>query len=547
MKNGILDNSLITLDCTLRDGGYYNSWDFDPKIVSRYLQSIGSAGIDVIEIGFRLPPQNKFLGAFAYSTDHFLRKLSLPESSLIAVMVNAKDFITYDGGPAHAVRELFDRKQNSPLSVVRICSYLDGVSQARPIAEELKKLGYDVCFNLMQVSEKSAKELAGAAREISAWEAVDVLYFADSLGAMDTNDIADMIEVITCEWKGAIGIHAHNNKGQALTNTLAAANCGAKWIDGTVLGMGRGAGNTRIEYLLLGLKEKGYKQYDPESVFTIVMEDFSDLQRQYGWGNNLLYYLSASYGIHPTYVQEMIGSLHYDTYQILEALKTLKKWGANAYSQDHLREAMLGEINSTQGRWSAKGWLKNRDVLVIGAGPNAKAHTSALVDFIDRFNPYVICLNSEPSVPPEKVDTYAVCHYTRLMTELNRYTDFACPILVPYGILPDTIKKKISGLSILDYGIQVKSHTFEMKNKTCTIPGFLVAPYVFAAATVGGARRIFLAGFDGYGPGDPRQGEMLEVINLYKSSREAVKLIAITPSTYNIEHSSVYSLKHSIT
>ena len=109
MKNHFSSNSLVTLDCTLRDGGYYNSWDFDEKTVSRYLQSIGSAGVDVIEIGFRLPPKGKFLGAFAYSTDHCLRKLPLPKSSLLAVMTNAKDFISYDGGIKQAVKDLFDK------------------------------------------------------------------------------------------------------------------------------------------------------------------------------------------------------------------------------------------------------------------------------------------------------------------------------------------------------------------------------------------------------------------------------------------------------
>jgi 4-hydroxy 2-oxovalerate aldolase len=543
MKNHFSNNSLVTLDCTLRDGGYYNSWDFDEKIVSRYLQSIGTAGVDVIEIGFRLPPKGKFLGAFAYSTDHCLRKLTLPESSLLAVMTNAKDFISYDGGVKQAVKDMFDKAENSPLSIVRICSHFEGVKDSKAITEELKALGYQVCFNLMQVTEKTPDELAHVTKEIASWGTVDVFYFADSLGAMNTADVQKTVETIQKEWKSAIGIHAHDNKGQALSNTTAAIDCGVQWLDGTVLGMGRGAGNTPIEYLLLKLKEKGYDKYDPESVFIIAMEDFKKLQTEYGWGSNLLYYLSASYGIHPTYVQEMISALHYDSHQILEALKTLKKWGANAYSQDHLREAMLGGVSFTEGTWSAKDWVKGRDVLIIGAGPNARAHSSALVDFIDVCKPYVISLNSEPNIPSEKIDTYAVCHYTRLMTELDRYTDFACPVLMPHGILSETIKKKISGLSILDYGIHVKSHTFEMKKKSCTIPGFLVAPYVFAAATVGGAKRIFLAGFDGYGPGDPRQEEMAEVIGLYKANKKAAELIALTPSTYDIEHSSVYSLR----
>jgi len=534
-------NSLVVLDCTLRDGGYYNLWDFDTEVVSRYFQSVEAAGIDALEVGFRFVPKDKFLGAFAYSADHFLSRLPLPKNCLIAVMLNAKDFASCSE-PARLVTELFHKAVDSPLDLVRICSLLDGICVAQPVTEELKKLGYRICVNLMQVAGKTPEQLISTVSQVSKWGTVDVLYFADSLGSMGPAQVKELIKIIRPVWKGLIGIHAHDNKGRALANTLAAIDSGVTWIDGTILGMGRGAGNTYTEHLLVELRERGLEKYGPEALFTIVMEDFNSLRKKYGWGYNLLYYLSASYGIHPTYIQEMTSSLHYDTPQMLEGLKTLKRWVASSFSQDRLREAMLGDVSTVDGKWSAKNWLKGGDVLIIGPGPKGRTYTPALIEFIDRCKPFVISLNSDTSIPPEKVDTYAVCHYTRLITELDRYTNFGTPILMPFGILPENIRSKISKLSILDYGIRVKSHTFKMGRRSCIIPGFLVAPYVFSAVTVGGAGRIFLAGFDGYGVGDPRQEEMAEVIGLYKASKASLPLIAITPSTYDVEQSSVYSM-----
>ena len=455
-------------------------------------------------------------------------------------MINAKDFTSGPAKPKQAVDELFQKKEDSLVDLVRICSYLDGIASARPVAERLKELGYKACFNLMQLAGKSAKDVSAVVKEISRWNTVDVLYFADSLGSMNTKDVKQTIEMIRQDWDGLLGIHAHDNKGQALTNTLAAIEAGVNWVDGTVLGMGRGAGNTATEHLLVELKEQSGDKYEPEAVFTIVMEDFNKLRKQYGWGYNLLYYLSASYGIHPTYVQEMIGSLHYDTYQMLTGLKTLRNWGANAYSQDRMREAMIGQVQAVDGKWSAKNWVTERDVLVVGPGPGTKKHLSALIDYIDRYNPFVICLNSDTDVPNDRIDTYAVCHHTRLLTELDRYMKFGKPILMPYGILPEIIQKKISNLTVLDYGVHIEAGKFEIQNNNCIVPGLLVAPYAFAAATMGGAARILLAGFDGYGPGDPRQEEMVEVINCYRTLPKPVPLIAITPSTYGIEQSSVY-------
>lgn len=534
-------SSLVILDCTLRDGGYYNAWDFDTQTVARYLQSLGASGVDVIEIGFRYPPQNKFLGAFAYCKDHFLEKLPLPDKCLLAVMTNAKDFTNGPLKPAQMVDSLFQQKSASPVDLVRICSYFDGVTSARIVSQRLKELGYQVCFNLMQAGGKTPKQIADVVKEIEDWQSVDVLYFADSLGSMDAEDVQRIIALIRENWDGLLGIHAHDNKGRALTNTLAAIDAGVNWVDGTVLGMGRGAGNTCTEHLLVEMKERVGDRYEPEAVFTIVMEDFNKMRSKNGWGYNLLYYLSASYGIHPTYVQEMIGSLHYDTYQMLAGLKTLRSWGANAYSQDRMREAMIGQIQAVDGKWSAVDWVTDRDVLVIGPGPGAQKHLSAVIDYIDRHKPFVICLNSNTELPCDRIDTYAVCHHTRLLTELDRYTSFNRPILMPFGILPESIKKKISSLQVLDYGVHVEPKKFEIRSTNCTIPGLLVAPYAFAAASMGGAKRILLAGFDGYGPGDPRQEEMVEVINCYRNLTQSVPLVAITPSTYGVEQSSVYS------
>ena len=533
-------NSLILLDCTLRDGGYYNSWDFDKEIVNRYLHSIATAGINVIEIGFRNPAKNKFLGAFAYCRDYFLQQLPLPEQCKIAVMIDAKDFSGDTKTIITKVDELFSKKTQSPVDIVRICSQLEGIKTAETLAKRLNELGYQICVNLMQIAGKNSEQISNAIKEINKWNAVDILYFADSLGSMEVSNVKSVVKMFRENWKGPLGIHAHDNKGQALVNTFAAVEEGINWVDGTILGMGRGAGNTCTEHILVELKKRGADHYEPEAVFEIVMEDFYKLRQKFNWGYNLLYYLSASYGIHPTYVQEMMCSLNYDTHQMLAGLKMLHNLGANTYSQDKLREAMIGRVQSTQGQWSAKNWVSGKDILIIGRGPSIKKHLEALIDYIKRHKPFVICLNSDIEVPNQYIDAYAVCHHTRLLTELGKYLDFGKQVLLPFGILPETLRQKITNLKVLDYGINIEPGEFAMYDTHCTIPSLLVAPYVFAAVTIGGAKKILLAGFDGYATGDPRQQEMIDVISSYRKTDCCVPLISITPSTYGIEQSSVY-------
>ena len=122
----------MVLDCTLRDGGYYNDWDFDSSTVYKYLAAVSTAKIDVIEIGFRFLPQEHFRGAFAYSSDDYLLTLPLPSNVEVAVMVNAKELISFEGGAEKAVKELFSEKKRSPVDIVRIATHLNKSPQFNP-------------------------------------------------------------------------------------------------------------------------------------------------------------------------------------------------------------------------------------------------------------------------------------------------------------------------------------------------------------------------------------------------------------------------------
>ena len=118
-------SDLHVLDCTLRDGGYYNNWNFPQDLVNSYLISMANSNIDIIEIGFRFMPKNSFMGPFAYSTDAYLSSLPLPKHSIIGVMINAKEILNYKDGITDAIGYLFDKNENSPVDLVRIAAHFD--------------------------------------------------------------------------------------------------------------------------------------------------------------------------------------------------------------------------------------------------------------------------------------------------------------------------------------------------------------------------------------------------------------------------------------
>ena len=102
-----MPNTVKLLDCTLRDGGYYNQWDFSPDLVDAYLNAIAASGVDIVELGFRAFKTSGFKGASAFTTDDYLNTLSLPEGPQYGVMVDAKTLIESELELPQAVQALF--------------------------------------------------------------------------------------------------------------------------------------------------------------------------------------------------------------------------------------------------------------------------------------------------------------------------------------------------------------------------------------------------------------------------------------------------------
>jgi 4-hydroxy 2-oxovalerate aldolase len=535
---------LKILDCTFRDGGYYNNWDFSRQTVLRYLKAIEGSGIDVIEIGFRFPKLNKYLGAHAYSTDAYLRTLPVPNDVDLAVMINAKDFVDRRLDSEEVIDNVFVNKADSPITMVRIAAHLKEVPDCQALVGRLKEKGYVVGLNLMQVGGCAKKHLEQLAKSIAGWGTVDVLAFADSLGNMDDVDICRTVKALQKYWKGPLGVHTHDNMGRALTNSLVAMDAGASWIDATIHGMGRGPGNARMEYLLVELMRRGVKSVQPDLIFPLVLKDFSELHSQFGWGSNLLYFLTGAYSVHPTYVQEMINLDNQSADNVISALEYLRDDGANSYDEDRLREAVTPTAVSYPGKWSAEGWAKGRSVLLVGTGPWLGEHVDQLVQYIDTTNPIVISLNTNTPLPGEKVSAFTACHPIRFAMEADQYNKLPAPLIAPIAAASDAVRSVIVPDIIFDYGMTVEANRFAANETYCVIPCRLASIYAMAIANAAGAKEILLAGFDGYHPSNPLQQEMEEAFAIYNSTPGTIPITAVTPTTYSITQSSLFVPSH---
>ena len=320
-------NNINIVDCTLRDGGYYNNWNFSINLAEKYLKVMEDVKIDYVEIGFRSLDKTEYKGPFFYSTDEFLKSINIPKKLKIGVMVNASELINSKyKDPLKCIKNLFVKKNFSRVSLVRIACHLEEIEKIISSARWLIKSGYKVGLNLMQIANKTPLEIKKAINLFKK-SGANIFYFADSMGGLDENDTKKIISNIRESWSGDIGIHTHDNMGRALTNTLSSINQGVKWVDSTVMGMGRGPGNTKTEYLVLEIEKRFNKKISYFSIVEFIEKEFKSLKKEYNWGSNSYYYLAGIYNIHPSFFQGMVNDKRFGPEEILTVIENLKSKG----------------------------------------------------------------------------------------------------------------------------------------------------------------------------------------------------------------------------
>ena len=283
------------LDATIRDGGLVNNFEFTDQFVRDLYQANVRAGVDVMEIGYLADPElfdeSKF-GKWKFCHEEAIREVLedlLDPSLKLAVMA--------DVGRANVVRDLPD-KQDSILDMVRIATYINTIPAAIEMIETCAKKGYQTTVNIMAVSKAQESELAEAL-DMLGKSSVNVIYLVDSYGSLYPLQMRQLAQryLEAAETYGKqIGIHAHNNQQLAFANTTECAMMGVSYLDATMGGMGRGAGNCAME--LLGFLKN--PKYDIKPVLRFLEKHIQKLKHDgVVWGYDIQYLLTGYLNQHP--------------------------------------------------------------------------------------------------------------------------------------------------------------------------------------------------------------------------------------------------------
>lgn len=353
------------LDCTLRDGGYYTNWDFDRNLVDAYINASNDLPVDYLEVGYRSIPLDGYYGEFFYLPVYVMQRLRAQTTKKLVIILNEKDI-----RPAH-VQELLSPCMGL-IDMVRLAIDPKQFARALELAEAVKKMGFEVGFNVMYMSKwKGQKDFLEILPKVKG--IADYFYMVDSYGGVYPQDVKDTIQLVRSYIPDVpLGFHGHNNMELALINTLTAIEEGCEIVDATITGMGRGAGNVKTELLLTALNAQGKLEVDFNPLSKVV-DGFTDLQKTYEWGTNLPYMVSGAHSLPQKDVMDWVGKRYYSFNSIIRALQN--------------------QANGVSDNISVRNWEYHSsadNVLIVGGGPSVKAHKEAIINFLSKNNDVVV-------------------------------------------------------------------------------------------------------------------------------------------------------------
>ena len=539
--------AVTILDSTLRDGGYCNNWQFNKQTARTLVNSLNSSGVDIIEVGYKSPKthtEKTFEGLFRFCTESQLDFIKRNDRAQYAFMIDAKEYLDHDNAAdTDRIIETIPLRDNSLFSWARIATYSQNFSGCIEIIQILKEMGYQVTLNVMGISLLSPEDLRSTIQKFSAGN-MDVLYFSDSFGDLAPKDVCDCISLIKEYFSGKIGIHTHDNNGLAFANTLCAIDRGVNFVDCTVMGMGRGAGNLRTEQILLHLYfKKNYKHLNPSELLEVIRDHFTPLQQELRWGWDYTYMLSALQMIHPTYCMNLRATNQYTIEQVSAILNSIASSKRKKYDEGALLEAIDTVLNEPlmerdMSYKLAKYIPKPADsILVLATGPSRDQFSEELAEFILQHKPLVIECNPKDDRFSKISQNYITCilNWVRLKKFLDQNTDAFMPLVTGIPAIPGEYSH-FSNLTMLP--CHVSKNELSFRSDRLTLPGYVVGMYSIGIAALSSPKIIYLAGFDGYKNGFiPEQQEMNA---FWQTLPNELNLVSITPTTYSLTVEPVY-------
>ena len=494
------------LDCTLRDCGYVNDWEFGHDKIVEIFKRLVSSGVEYIEVGF-LDDRRKFdINRTIMPNTQAINKIFGGLNKGNATVLGMIDYGTCSIDHIQPCKDTF-------IDGIRVIFKEHLMYDALAFCKQLKDLGYIVFAQMVSVTTYTDEKLKEYSKLVNS-----VMPYAtsmvDTYGLTEADQIYHIYSILDkyIEPKVKIGFHAHNNFQLAFANAMAFLNYDSKrnlLVDGTLYAMGKSAGNAALELLMMYMNQKYSKHYDINQVLEAIDNVIMDIYHKQYWGYNMKFYISAETKCHPNYVSYYLDKKTLSVKQIMELLESLKNEKKLLYDKDYAEQMYL-EYQSIRcdDRDSVKKLtkiLKGKNILLLGPGNSIKRQKKRVDRYIDENEPLVISVNYVPKdTLVQAIFLTNSKRYTELMNTLDESVNKDVAIIATSNVY----KTNGAFTYVLNYENLIDKDTEIADNSLVML---LKAMINFKV------KKVFLAGFDGY---SKRRDNYFEISREYSYVKE---------------------------
>ncbi len=472
---------VFLLDCTLRDGGYINDWEFGNDTICSIINKLYMSKVEYIECGYLSEKRGKEQGSTQFKSFDAINGILPKEGSRnqkYAVMINYGEF---------DIDNISEATSESP--IIRVCFHKKEKEAALEFSKRLLDKGYEVFLQPMASTNYSSDEFAALIVEVNRIHPT-CFYIVDSFGTIEIDQFQELLISTDFLLDSGImlGYHSHNNLQQAYGNAKYMVNAHLHHdivIDASVYGMGRGAGNLNMELFASYLNQTHAKSYRIDAFLEIVDEYLKPIFADHFWGYSLPFYLSARCNCHPNYASYYSDKGTLTNKSMLQLLSSLPDDVKNSFSSQLAEQYYLEYQKNNIDDRSAVEQLRNafgkRHILLLAPGKSLTKDSKEIHTFIRKYDPCIIAINSVIAGYPFE---YLFCSNEKRAARLPAEYD---------GNL--VLTSNISEWSSNAKTIRLNYSSYLIGNGLITDNPVLM--FIKLLITIG-IGDVYLAGFDGY-------------------------------------------------
>lgn len=390
-------SNIKVLDCTLRDGGYVNDWNFGKKNIQKIITGLFEANIDIMECGYLSDKaENSKLDLSMFMQEKEINEIigSLPHKSIVAMI----DYGDYD------VEQLPDAN-DSVLTGIRLAFHKKDLHNVETACDIIKRKGYDLYLQPMvslSYSDMEFLQLIHITNRIVPY----AFYIVDSFGTLKQKDLKRMLYMSDKNMNSNIclGFHSHNNLQLAYSNAqlvVMLQTNRTKIIDSSIFGMGRGAGNLNTELFLDFINDNYEGKYNIKPLLKIIDSIINPIYQEKYWGYSLAHYISAIHACHPNYATHLINKnslLLEDIEQIIASIEGTKKYSYDIQYLEELYHSYMAKRDvGINNHILLENEFAGKKVLVIAPGKSSLIEQEKILEAVNNEKLITVSVNHEYS------------------------------------------------------------------------------------------------------------------------------------------------------